>query len=76
MLAPYISITDFTCREQVDQMLKLFREQGGSVLGRKLGVGVMMSYKTLNNVPSKSLKNVTLKTQDKRGETDGQERIL
>ena len=52
---PYISITDFTSPEQVWNMLYVFRNN--SKLGRevhyKLGVGVMMSHKTLNGLPTK-----------------------
>src|SRR3989344_2761426 len=50
---PYISITDFAYRHQATAMLDVFRRAGGQALGRKLGVGVMMSHKTLHGLPSK-----------------------
>lgn len=46
----FISITDFTCREQVNSMLELRKKINSKVL---LGVGVMMSYKTLHGLPTK-----------------------
>ncbi|MCX6744725.1 MAG: hypothetical protein NTX82_04340 [Candidatus Parcubacteria bacterium] len=50
---PFISITDFMTREQVYQMLAIARKYNGKVQPvRKLGVGVMMSYTTLNEIPS------------------------
>ncbi len=51
---PFISITDFMNRVQAYQMLTIAKEynrQDKPV--RKLGVGVMMSYKTLHEIPSK-----------------------
>lgn len=52
---PYISITDFTSTEQVWNMLSVFRQhtKPGREVHYKLGVGVMMSYKTLNDLPTK-----------------------
>lgn len=52
---PYISITDFTSPEQVWKMLSVFRRNAkpGRKIHYKLGVGVMMSYKTLNGLPTK-----------------------
>lgn len=50
---PYIGITDFTNYDQVQKMLKVFHAHLPSGSKRKLHVGVMMSYKTLNNIPSK-----------------------
>src|SRR3989344_666742 len=53
MRRPYISITDFTNIAQVEEMQKVFFDCNGTESGRYLGVGVMMSYKTLHNLPSK-----------------------
>lgn len=44
---PYIGVTDFTSSEQILSLAKLFREKG-----LQLQAGVMMSYKTLNNIPT------------------------
>lgn len=53
-IVPFISITDFMTREQVYQMLAIARKYNGKDLAtRKLGVGVMMSYKTLHELPTK-----------------------
>ncbi|OGD68862.1 hypothetical protein A2996_02650 [Candidatus Campbellbacteria bacterium RIFCSPLOWO2_01_FULL_34_15] len=46
----FISITDFTCPEQVNSMLELRKKLNSKIL---LGVGVMMSYKTLHGFPTK-----------------------
>ena len=54
MRAPYISITDFMDITQVDRMRQVFFEcQNAKTRDQLLGVGVMMSYETLNNLPSK-----------------------
>lgn len=50
---PYIGITDFTDESQVRAMLAVLRKASGNRLPRKLGVGVMMSRKTLNGLPSR-----------------------
>jgi hypothetical protein len=52
-MRPYIGITDFTCFEQVKEMLKVFSANKPQNLDCQLHVGVMMSYKTLNGIPSK-----------------------
>lgn len=52
----FISITDFTDREQVEQMLKITEKHNQEFPSNKkllLGVGIMMSYKTLNGFKSK-----------------------
>jgi len=49
---PYIGITDFTSFEQVTQMYEVFSSQKSNSK-RILHVGVMMSYKTLNNIATK-----------------------
>ena len=49
----YIGITDFEDKSQVEAMLTVLREASWGRFVRKLGVGVMMSYKTLNDLPSK-----------------------
>lgn len=51
-LRPYIGITDFTTEVQVEQMLKVFHENTSSENIYLLHVGVMMSYKTLNGIPT------------------------
>ena len=54
MQVPFISITDFMTRKQVHQMLAIAGKYNGKdQLTRKLGVGVMMSYKTLHKLPTK-----------------------
>ncbi len=53
MKKPYIGITDFINAGQATQMLDVFARGGAEKLGRQLMVGVMMSYKTLNDVPTK-----------------------
>lgn len=50
---PYIGITDFTTPEQVERMLKVFRDNRPVGSKRRLHVGVMMSYKTLNDIDTK-----------------------
>lgn len=52
MQIPYIGITDFTSQKQVLEMAKIFLKYERS-RSRRLAVGVMMSYKTLNNIPSR-----------------------
>lgn len=49
---PYIGITDFTSFEQVRRMLDVFRKHRHPESRRILHVGVMMSYKTLNDIES------------------------
>ena len=53
MKRPYIGITDFINASQAEQMLEVFARGGAERIGRRLMVGVMMSYKTLNNLPTK-----------------------
>ena len=48
--APYIGITDFTSFEQVTKMLEVFQEHRLSGSQRVLHIGVMMSFKTLNDI--------------------------
>jgi hypothetical protein len=50
---PYVGICDFTSKEEILRMADVVRKyrKGGSK--RKLMAGVMMSYKTLNNLPTK-----------------------
>lgn len=52
---PYISITGFTLPEQAWNILSVFRKNSkpGREIHYKLGVGVMMSYKTLNGLSTK-----------------------
>ena len=50
---PYISITDFTERGEVMKMMDVFVASGALRLRRLLGVGIMISHKTLNGIPSK-----------------------
>ncbi len=47
---PYIGITDFTKYDQVLKMLEVFNSSRRFGLFRRLHVGVMMSYKTLNGL--------------------------
>lgn len=49
---PYIGITDFTNFEQVTKMLEVFRRHRSSE-SRLLHIGVMMSFKTLNDIETK-----------------------
>lgn len=53
MFSPYIGITDFASRDEVLDMLKVFRQHRRPGSPRKLHVGVMMSYKTLTGMPSR-----------------------
>ncbi len=53
MLTPYIGITDFTNFDQVLVMLRTLKTFKPKEMQRRLHVGVMMSYKTLNDIPSK-----------------------
>lgn len=46
---PFISITDFTTPQQVEMMLNVLPDD----FTHMLGIGVMMSYKTLRGIPSK-----------------------
>jgi hypothetical protein len=48
----YIGITDFTSRGQVQSMLDVFKETF-PLKNIDLMIGTMMSYKTLNNLPSR-----------------------
>lgn len=50
---PYIGITDFSSYIQVQEMLAIFNHNKRPGSKRKLHVGVMMSYKTLHDIPSK-----------------------
>ncbi len=50
---PYIGITDFTTHAQVKNMLKVLENHRPKTSPLKLGVGVMMSFKTLHDWPSK-----------------------
>ncbi len=50
---PYIGITDFTDFGQVQEMLNVFVAHRRQESRRMLHVGVMMSYKTLHDIPSK-----------------------
>ncbi|MEK7062803.1 MAG: hypothetical protein AAB946_02085, partial [Patescibacteria group bacterium] len=52
-MQPYIGITDFTDFSQVKEMLRVFKVHCPRGSKRILHVGVMMSYKTLNDIPSK-----------------------
>ncbi len=49
---PYVGITDFTSFEQVERMLDVFQKHKPLGSSRQLHIGVMMSYKTLNNIDS------------------------
>lgn len=56
MRYPYIGITDFETPWQVQQMIDVFdkaQEKYPSSILRKLMIGVMISYKTLNNIESR-----------------------
>ncbi|MBM3260848.1 hypothetical protein FJY93_00320 [Candidatus Kaiserbacteria bacterium] len=50
---PYISVTDITSAEQVQQLLKVVKSDTAHKTRHLLGVGVMMSYKTLHGLPTK-----------------------
>lgn len=49
----YIGITDFMTRDQVFRMLDVLRANRPMYWNRRLGVGVMMSWKTLHDRPTK-----------------------
>lgn len=49
-MIPYIGITDFLDSSQVQRMLNVFNTNLEAGQKRRLHVGVMMSYKTLNNL--------------------------
>ncbi|MFH1142326.1 MAG: hypothetical protein ABIH67_01105 [Candidatus Uhrbacteria bacterium] len=53
MPKPYISITDFANRSQVMKMMDVFVASGCLQVKRMLGVGIMISRKTLNGLSSK-----------------------
>lgn len=53
MSKPYIGITDFTSYGETVAAQQEFERLGGTLRGHLLHVGVMMSRKTLNNIPSK-----------------------
>ena len=50
---PYVGITDFLKFKQVEAMLKVLKKHRRLGSKRKLHVGVMMSYKTLHDIPSR-----------------------
>lgn len=50
---PYIGITDFTDFSQVEAMLATFNANRPEGNDRQLHIGVMMSYKTLHDLPTK-----------------------
>jgi len=52
MPQPYISITDFSTRTEVMEMMDVFVTSGGLRIKRLLGVGIMISRETLNGLPS------------------------
>jgi len=53
-IVPYIGITDFTSPEQVPKVLSVHQERVmDPKMDHVLGVGVMMSYKTLHELPTK-----------------------
>jgi hypothetical protein len=51
---PYIGITDFTDSSQILAMAKVFSEKKPTKSKHMLQAGVMMSQKTLNDLPTKS----------------------
>ena len=51
-MKPYLGVTDFASKQQVDAMLSVFTE-AFPLKNRHLMVGTMMSYKTLNGLPTK-----------------------
>lgn len=53
MHIPYVGITDFMTFEQVQRMLVAFNGNLAPEQNRRLHVGVMMSYKTLNGFKTK-----------------------
>ena len=52
-MRPYIGITDFMCYRDVESMQKVFESHKPKDFLYQLHVGVMMSYKTLNHIPTK-----------------------
>lgn len=52
-MAPYIGITDFDSREMVDEMWQIFCDRLAHHSPYELHVGIMMSWKTLHDQPSK-----------------------
>lgn len=52
-MRPYVGITDFTEIRQVLRMLEVFKNFVATGSKRQLAVGVMMSRKTLRNLPTK-----------------------
>lgn len=52
-MIPYIGITDFCTYAQVQAMENVFLSNLSSASNRQLHVGVMMSYKTLNGIPTR-----------------------
>ncbi len=50
---PYIGITDFENADQATKMAKVLTESSGVIRDRLLMVGIMMSRKTLNGLPTK-----------------------
>src|SRR3989338_7862748 len=52
MKVPYVGITDFTTSKETLVMLDVFENHVGYFSPRRLMVGVMMSYKTLHDLPS------------------------
>ena len=66
MKTPYIGVTDFETGDQAREIANLYQQIHSNYLNtdhRKLMVGVMMSYKTLHNIPSK-WSNVWVKKED------------
>lgn len=53
MYIPYVGITDFMNKEQVQKMLKVFNTHKSEEKEIQLHVGVMMSYRTFNGLPTK-----------------------
>ena len=49
-IKPYIGITDFMTWAQVEQMVSVFRANLQPGSNRLIGIGVMMSHKTLNGI--------------------------
>ncbi len=52
MIQPYIGITDFMKRQEAERMLAVFKKHAPADTNRILHVGVMMSRKTLNGLPT------------------------
>jgi hypothetical protein len=53
VVTPYIGITDFMTPYEVCRMEEVFLSHAQPNSSRRLHVGVMMSYKTLHNLPTK-----------------------